>query len=365
MHSPFASTLGLALQLTLCALAVAAPSEAPLDPVANAASGTAAVARIGNQVITEAQLQAGTHDQLAQQQREHERQLRQIELSFQRSRHAYLEEQLETMVDQRVLELEAAARKTSTDALLAGALKPAPITDAAVQSFYESRQPPIEQPLAQIAPRIRQFLTDQADAHARRGYLDGLRAKYHAVLELAPMREPVEPSGPARGPADAAVTIVEFSDFQCPYCGRFTPVLKQLMAAYPTQVRLVFRYFPIASLHPQAQKAAEAAACADRQGKFWPMHDTLFAEQGALDLDALKDKAARIGLDTAQFATCLDSGAAAPTVAADIAAGQNLGIDATPGSFVNGRFVNGAVTIEELTRLVKDELRRKASSGTF
>jgi protein-disulfide isomerase len=125
-------------------------------------------------------------------------------------------------------------------------------------------------------------------------------------------------------------------------------------------VRLVYRYFPIASLHPQAQKAAEAAACADRQGKFWPMHDTLFAEQGALDVEALKEKAARLGLDSGRFAACLDSGAAAPAVAADIAAGQDLGIDATPGSFVNGRFVNGAVTLEEMKRLVEDELRRGA-----
>jgi len=348
MHSKFAPSLALLLALPLCA--------SPKNPVDDSA-----VARIGNEAITEAQLHASIQGQLDQQQ-QHALQLRQIELSFQRSEQSYIESQLEQLVDQRVLGLEAAARKTSTDALLAGARSAVPITDAEVQSFYDSQKPPIEQPLEPIAPRIRQFLSNQADTRARRKFLDGLRAKYHAVVSLAPMREQVDRSGPTRGPADAPVTIVEFSDFQCPFCARYTPVLKQLMAAYPTQVRLVYRYFPIASLHPQAQKAAEAAVCADRQGKFWPMHDTLFAEQGALELDALKDKAARLGLDTAQFDACLDDGAAAAVVAADIAAGQQLGIDATPSSFVNGRFVNGAATLEEMARLIEDELRRAAAT---
>jgi protein-disulfide isomerase len=354
MRSTFAPSLTLLLALPLCANALGAPAGTPGDDTA--------VARIGTEAITDAQLHASLQGQLDQQQQRHALQLRQLDLSFERSQRAYIENQLEQMVDQRVLGLEAAARKTSTDALLAGARSAVAITDAEVQSFYESQKPPIEQPLAQIAPQIRQYLANQADTQARRKYLDGLRAKYHAVISLAPLREQIDPSGPARGPPDAPVTIVEFSDFECPFCGRFTPVLRQLMAAYPTQVRIVYRYFPIASLHPHAQKAAEAAVCADRQGKFWPMHDTLFAEQGALELDALKDKAARLSLDAAQFDSCLDGGAAAAVVAADIAAGQQLGIDATPGSFVNGRFVNGAATLEEMTRLVEDELRRAAAT---
>lgn len=204
----------------------------------------------------------------------------------------------------------------------------------------------------------KRYLQDRATEEAKRRYFDSLRAKYGASVTMAPLREPVEASGPQRGPPDAPVTIVEFSDFQCPYCGRFTPVLRQVLAAYPTKVRLVYRYFPLSTIHPEAQKAAEAAACASNQGKFWEMHDTLFAEQGDLGVIALKEKGKRLGLDAALFDQCLDGGMASPVVAADVDAGAKLGIGATPTSFVNGRFVDGAVTFEQMTALIDDELVR-------
>ncbi len=320
-------------------------------------AGDAVVAKVGREAISYAQLQKTIQPTLDKQQAEHEAQLQQLNLSFMRARQQYIETELGKMVDERVLDLEAATRKT-TPAALTAATKAAPVTDAQEHAFYDSQKAQMSQSFAQIEPKIKLFLQNQADEQSRRKYLDTLRAKYKAFVNLEPMREQVDASGPQRGPAAARVTIVEFSDFECPYCGRFTPVLKQLQSAYPTQVRLVYEYFPLSSIHPSAQKAAEAAACANNQGKFWEMHDTLFAEQSSLDLGSLKEKARRLGLDAKQFDDCLDSGAASATVAADVAAGQKLGIAATPASFVNGRFVDGAVTLEQMTALIDDELRR-------
>jgi len=321
------------------------------------------IAKVGRDTISYAQLQKSIQETLDKQQTEHETQLQQLNLSFMRTRQEYIEGELGKMVDDRVLELEAAARKTTPAALTAATRTP-PVTDAQERSFYESQKAQLSQSFAQIEQKIKQFLQNQADEQSRRKYLDSLRAKYHASVTLDPLRERVEATGPQRGPTSAPVTIVEFSDFQCPYCGRFTPVLKQLLAAYPTQVRLVYEYFPLSSIHPNAQKAAEAAVCANNQGKFWEMHDTLFAEQSSLEIQALKEKAERLGLDAKQFDECLDSGAASAAVAADVTAGQRLGIGSTPVSFVNGRFVAGAVTLEQMTALVDDELHRSPSTAT-
>ena len=349
------STAQRVLTLSVACLSLLAATAVAADP-----ANDAPIAKIGTQTLSYQQLLPSIQGKLDEQQQQHHIQLQQINLSFERTREAYIEAQAGKLLDERVLALEAAARKTTAQALLA-ALKIPPVTPEQIQAFYDGQKGQLTQPFEQVAPKIRQFLENQATERSRRQYFDALRIKYQAVLTLEPAREQVAATGPVRGPANAPVTIVEFSDFQCPFCGRYTPTLKRIQAAYPTQVRLVYRYFPLAGIHPQAQKAAEAAACANLQDKFWQMHDTLFAEQDSLDLEALKDKASRLGLDKASFESCLDGGQAAPIVATDVADGQELGLDGTPGSFVNGRFVNGAVSYEELSALIDDELRRGAS----
>jgi protein-disulfide isomerase len=349
MRSPIMRHIPQRLILSCCLVATCAAGSSP-------ASDTV-VAKVGNQSIPYAQLYATIQGSLDKQQKEHDVQLQQMNVTFMRTRQEFVESELGKLVDKRVLELEAASRKT-TPAALTGAIKTPAVTDAQVHAFYESQKAQIGQPLAQIEPRIRQYLQNQEAELSNRKYLDSLRAKYKASVTLEPLREHVDASGPQRGPTAAPVTIVEFSDFQCPFCGRFTPVLKQIAAAYPTQVRLVYRYFPLAAIHPDAQSAAEAAVCANDQGKFWEMHDTLFAEQGSLDVEALKDKAHRLGLEAKQFDDCLAGGKAREVVEADVAAGEQLGIGATPASFVNGRFVNGAVSYEQMNTLINDELHR-------
>lgn len=159
---------------------------------------------------------------------------------------------------------------------------------------------------------------------------------------------------PYWGPVDAPVTIIEFSDFQCPFCQRFfDQTLPQIKQQYEGQVKFVYRDFPISSIHAWAQKAGEAAECADDQGKFWEYHDLIFENQSALNttlqteglngvLDTFKSYAADLGLDSAEFNDCLDSGKHTSEVQKDLQDGQAAGVTGTPGFFINGVHVKGA-----------------------
>jgi protein-disulfide isomerase len=317
------------------------------------------VALVGGTAIPYSALQSATQDKLAQLQHQYDVQFQQLALGTARAKEDYLQTELQNLINKRALQLEAAARKTSEAALLSAVKAPA-ISDAEVQAFYESQKSQIGQPFDAASPQIREFLRRQAEEDAQLQYFQALRTKYQAQISWEPMREQIEPAGPQRGPADAVVTIVEFSDFQCPFCGRLAPVLKQVMKAYPTQVRVIFRNLPLRAIHPDAEKAAEAGVCAKLQGKFWEMHDVMYSEQNSLSVDALKEKARRLNLDSKQFDACLDSGQGLAAVKADEEDGSKLGLAATPSSFINGRFVNGAEPFYQWKALIDDEMRRKA-----
>lgn len=164
---------------------------------------------------------------------------------------------------------------------------------------------------------------------------------------------------PALGSPEAPVTMVEFSDFECPFCGRFwRDTLPQLEVRYirTGKVRFVYRDFPISAIHASAAKAAEAGACAHEQGKFWPYHDRLFQQQDALGIPNFKRWAAELGLDGVRFNECLDAGRYAGEVAKDYADGQAAGVNGTPTFFVNGRQVVGAVPLEQLAGVIDQAL---------
>ncbi len=140
--------------------------------------------------------------------------------------------------------------------------------------------------------------------------------------------------------------------------------MKQLQEAHPTSVRVVFRNFPLRTLHPNAPIAAQAGVCANAQGKFWEMHDAMYVDQNALGQAALEQTAGRLGLDAKEFSDCLQSARGSAAITADEQAGERLGLTGTPGSFVNGRFVNGALPLAKWRALVDDELRRSALRTT-
>ena len=182
---------------------------------------------------------------------------------------------------------------------------------------------------------------------------------HSAVLE-PPVAIPLG-DAPVRGPAQAPVTLVEFSDFQCPFCIAATPQLEAVQKAYPTQVRLIFKEFPLDS-HSQAALAAAAALAANRQGKFWPMYDALFAQKGYLSRNGMLKIANSLGLDMHRFQADLDSPEVKRAVAKDIADGERISVDSTPTLFVNGKRFNGAVTLAALKPIVDGELKHPASA---
>jgi len=168
------------------------------------------------------------------------------------------------------------------------------------------------------------------------------------------LNPPDEDDDPVLGDKDAPVTIVEFSDYECPFCGRFwSETLPKIKEQYirTGKVKLVYRDFPL-PIHSNAQKAAEAAECADDQGQFWVYHDKLFENQRALGMANLKGYAKDLGLDTEAFDDCLDSGKHADEVKADLEDGADGGVSGTPAFFINGVPVSGAQPFEEFQRII-------------
>jgi len=176
--------------------------------------------------------------------------------------------------------------------------------------------------------------------------------------------QPTQPTQPTfdlagktpRGDASAKVTIVEYSDFQCPYCSRAVPTVEQILKDYDGEVKVYFKHFPL-GFHQYAEKAAEAAECASDQGKFWEYHDKLFANQQALTTTDLKKYAGDLGLDTTKFNTCLDTGAKESAVQADFDEGTANGIQGTPSFFINGEVVVGAQPYDAFKTVIDDALK--------
>ena len=166
----------------------------------------------------------------------------------------------------------------------------------------------------------------------------------------------------AMGDAKAAVTLVEFSDFQCPFCARVMPTLKRVRETYGDRVRIVWKDFPLTAIHPQAFRAAEAGQCAREQGKFWEYHDRLFANQQMLDVEFLKKYAADTGLDAAKFSACMDTAKYGDRVQEQMGIGARLGVESTPTTFINGRLVSGAQPYEVFAAIIDEELERAAPS---
>jgi protein-disulfide isomerase len=166
----------------------------------------------------------------------------------------------------------------------------------------------------------------------------------------------VQLEGPMRGPADAKVTIVEFSDFQCPFCSRVVPTVEKIMKDYPKDVRLFFRHNPL-PFHQNAPLAAEAAVAAQAQGKFWQMHDKMFANQQALDRAGLEKDAQEIGLDMGKFKAALDSGKYKAKVDAEDKEGAAVGVTGTPTFFINGVRLVGAQPLDAFKAVIDKQLK--------
>ena len=303
-------------------------------------SGRKVLARVGDETITESEILDKVAGQL---------------LQLDRQRHQLIAGALDDEIRQRIFALEAAKKGVDTERLLAAEVdgKLAAVAQEEVDAFYASRN--IRQPKEAVEYQIRRILA--ADA------LQQELEKQHPVeILLEPFRVKVEAQGPSKGPDAAPVTIVAFSDFECPYCNKVTPAIEKVHEEYGDRVRIVFRQFPL-DRHPHARQAGEASLCAEDQGYFWQMHDLLFAGQSDLSVDSLKQMASSIdGLDDERFASCLDSKQFADAVERDVMAGTRAGVSSTPAFFVNGRPITGAADYEAFAAIIDDELDAKRPS---
>ncbi|MCH7746477.1 MAG: thioredoxin domain-containing protein [Acidobacteria bacterium] len=270
---------------------------------------------------------------------------------------------LDIVIGDILVDREAVARGISRDALLAQELpsRTLPVTDEDIALLYGQNQNSFGgRTLDDMRSEIRMFLDQQRPTQALHAFMNELRADAGDVqITLEPPRTVIEVDAddPVFGPAGASVEIIEFSDFQCPFCQRLTATLEQLKTAYGSDIRLVFKDYPLPN-HAQAFKAAEAGNCANQQGKFWELHDTMFSRQSELGVDDLKRHAGALGMDQAAFDACLDSGRFAEQVNADLTAGQQYGVSSTPTVFINGRAVMGAAPFEVFDKIIREELER-------
>jgi protein-disulfide isomerase len=218
-----------------------------------------------------------------------------------------------------------------------------------------------QQPYDAVKDTIRDGMKNVEISKQRVLYVQGLMQAAMNDGEMSLLIAPpsvevsVDP-GRVRGDPKAPVTIIEFSDFSCPFCRKAESIISQVLARYPGQVKLGYRDFPLETLHPQAELAAEASRCAGEQGKYWQYHDLLFARADKQTRDVLLDDARSVKLDETRFGACLDSGKYKAQVNDDMQMGARAGMVATPGFFVNSTFVSGAQPAEVFEGLIDKQL---------
>ncbi|MBI2188567.1 MAG: thioredoxin domain-containing protein [Acidobacteria bacterium] len=338
----------------LLALACSAPAQQRSTGQATTGSGTDVAARVGNRTITLSEVDERW------QKTEPASRAQALQQLYDGRREA-----LEAMVAEMLIAEAAKAKGTDpekfTEAEIARRVQP--VTDGQVISFYQENQAQMQgRTLEAVNPAIHRYLEEQQRSSAYRAMVDELRTagpRIEVVLDAPRYEVAIAPDDPSLGAASAPVTVVEFSDFQCPFCQRVMPTLKRLRESYGDRVRIVWKDFPLTSIHPQAFRAAEAGQCAKEQGKFWEYHDRLFANQQALQPEFLKKYADELGLDAAKFDACLDTAKYAERVQEHMGIGNALGVSSTPSVFINGRLVAGAHPYETFAAIIDEELERK------
>ncbi|HEX6199552.1 MAG TPA: thioredoxin domain-containing protein [Thermoanaerobaculia bacterium] len=358
----------LILVLALCAGWTAACTAGAEDAGDGAGSDRAAsegspedvLATVGGEEVTRAEVE----ESAAQALEGVENRRLQCQTEADQQRHQILENEARKMVRERLLAAEAEERSLTQEELLQAEVQSrvGEVSPEEVDAFYQQNQGQIRAPKEQVAGQIAEYLRQSRASEAYETFMQGLEEEADVSYDLGPYRVEIATEGePAAGPEDAPVTIVEFSDFECPYCSRVVPTLKRVKEEYGDQVRLVFKQYPLPS-HPHAQKAGEASLCAHDQGKFWELHDAMFEDQQNLGPEALVAKAEGLGLDVGTFRECLQSGRYADAVEEDLREGARAGVSGTPAMFVNGRLVSGAVPYEQISQVIDEELERR--SGT-
>lgn len=269
---------------------------------------------------------------------------------------------LEEMIADRLIDQEAKTRGVDRAALVEREITSvaAAPTDADIEFWYQTNPTRVQGArLDQVRDAIRDLLTKERLNAAKGTFVEKLKTKTLVSLRLEPPRVAIATEGhPFKGPKDAPIDLVEFSDFQCPFCQRANPTVAQVLQTYGDRIRFVYRHYPLEN-HPSARPAAEASACAHEQGRFWSYHDQLFANPTKLTDEDLKAHAAAVRLDAAKFDACFTSHKFSDAIERDIREANEAGVSGTPAFFINGRAVEGAQPFQVFQRLIDEELALK------
>lgn len=334
MHFHISTILLCLVSITVLEPGIRGQSTASREPVA----------RIGDQTLYEGDLLPSVGGQLFQ---------------LKNQEYELKSRELENLVNQRLLESAAKRKGLSTDALLEQTVYrnlPSP-TPNEVEAFYLAQKDQINRPFSEVKSQMEQALIEARRQQAREELLNKLRPESSVVILLPrPRIDIATDSFRLRGNPNAPVTIVEFSDFRCPFCRAAEPTIKEVLEKYKDKVRLSYRDFPLERIHAQAKQAAEAARCAGEQNKFWEYHDLLYADQAKLDQPGLTENARTTGLDLNRFSTCLASHKFKASVDSDFQAGLKAGVSGTPAFYIDGIFLSGAQPLSAFEKIIDAEL---------
>ncbi len=279
-------------------------------------------------------------------------------------------QRLDRMIAEKVLEKEAHSRNVSVKQLAGeiGLSEEITVTDEEVNSYLLEHRDLVKNrsgPSPDLKDRIRDFLRDRKYYERLMEYSESLGKRYGVAVYLKQPRPPrfnVDVRGdPTIGPSDAPVRIIEFSDYQCPACRKSHEVVRRLQDEYRGRIQWIFKDYPL-QMHKYAEKAAEAAGCAADQGKFREYQDALFAADGDLTPDRLRDIAAGLGMNVDQFEACLNQGKHKNEVEQDLAEGRRIGVDSTPSLLINGKLITGSAGLNRLKKMIDRELK-EAGAG--
>jgi protein-disulfide isomerase len=288
-----------------------------------------------------------------------EKEVRAQLVAIENERYNVMKAGVDELVAQALFEQEASARGVTVEQFQQVEIVdkvPQP-TDAEIQKVYDENKDQLgEVPLEQVKDQIVEFLLRGAAQTRRQTVIEELKKKYPTKVALkAPVVDVGLGSTPAKGNAKAPVTIIEFSDYECPFCKRVEPTIQQVLKTYgPDKVRFAYRNFPL-PMHSNARPAAEAAGCVAEQGKFWEYHEKLMSTSD-LSKDNLKKLAGEVGVDQKKFDECVASQKFKDAIDKDLAAGEAAGVSGTPAFFINGRMLDGAQPFEKFKEVIDEEL---------
>lgn len=308
-----------------------------------------AVAEVSGRQITQAELQKELNIDLYE---------------LQMNTYTLKQRKLDEMIGNILMEKEAARKKITPAELIEREVqkKAQKVKDKDITKFYEQQKEHLKGTKEQYIDRIRSFLENQNYNAALQKYLERLKKQARAKIFLEkPQRPRVNLSltpAPLLGKSDAKVQVVEFSDFECPFCANLAKTIQKITKKYGRAVALTFKAFPL-SRHSNAPLAHQASLCAADQDKFWPYHDKLFENQQSLDRPNLEKYAAQLKLDMIRFKQCVDSGEKISKVQKEMKEGEEAGVRSTPTLFVNGKILVGNLPQEAIEEVINEELGKK------